>query len=58
MGLALERSNVDGIVARAIDFDQSACQVYAANRPGVVTKVTASRCCAAKLRASTRCHPD
>jgi len=39
MGLALERSNVDGVVVRAIDVDQSACQVYAANHPGVVTKV-------------------
>ena len=39
---ALSRSNVEGTVVRAFDWDQAACRVYAANHGlGVVRKVAA-----------------
>ncbi|KAF8060915.1 S-adenosyl-L-methionine-dependent methyltransferase [Lyophyllum atratum] len=48
--LAFSRSGVDGSIVQAFDWDQSACQVYAANHPsGIVKKVDISTLTATTL---------
>ena len=57
---ALSRSNVEGTVVRAFDWDQAACRVYAANHGlGVVRKVAvaSSFSVPSVARASRFTHP-